>query len=142
MTEAEMRAWVERRPEWLRPVLAGPLLMIRLWVFLVRTVAVPVVALFLLMRSDNTGRDVRLLAAQLLGVLVLSAFAGLAYTLFGRYLRRLPAIGIYMAGIVTVSPYFFGFPYLERMAAQKPVLAPLTGMDWGTVVFASLVGGI
>jgi len=89
-------SWIEARPEWSRPALYGAAL-------LAAMTSVRVV--FLILGAFQ--RPMLLLWA--LGAMALAALGGAAggfvYSFIGRPARRVPVVGPYLAGIITVAGY-------------------------------------
>jgi hypothetical protein len=87
---------IARMPAWLRPAVAGAL------VVLVLTAGRVLLALPTFIHRREALSDALKLAVA---APALGAVAGLAYSFVGRPLRRVPAIGPYLAGLVTVGAY-------------------------------------
>ena len=98
-----------------------------------------VLRVLLLVSGGRRAEDADVAGNALLFAAVSGAMCGLVYSLVGRPLRRRGAIGNYLAGIVTVFPYFVFLFFLspqpsERADHEDPVW-------WlGTVVASTVVG--
>jgi hypothetical protein len=92
--------WFERIPRWLRPAVGGAVVILAL------TAARVLLSLPAFLERPAAREDaIRLLV----GAPMLGIAAGLAYTLLGAPLRRIPDIGPYLAGTVTAAAYFGAF---------------------------------
>lgn len=88
-------AWVDARPEWLRPALWGA------------AILAAMTSIRVLIMLPSAAREPRLLLvlAALGAAAAAGAFGGLVYALLGRPLRRVPVVGPYLAGAVAVAGY-------------------------------------
>ncbi len=137
--------WVDSRPDWLKPALMAPaflLAMITARAGVVGLLVVlPVAIVGLLFQSETPFHDLAL-GAGLIGLLFLAAaVSGLVYSLLGRPLRRVPWIGPYLAGIVSVVPYLGAVDLLVRASHHEPILAPFHRLDWFSLTFTALLFG-
>ncbi|HEY2375781.1 MAG TPA: hypothetical protein VGH98_07360 [Gemmatimonadaceae bacterium] len=117
--------WVEARPEWTRPAIYGAAIL---------AAVTSVRAVFMLLGAVRQPR----LLLPALGAIVLAsaggAGGGLVYSLIGRPVRRVPVLGPYLAGIITVCGYLGSVLMLMTVAGDRRELTK-NGMAESLVTF-------
>jgi hypothetical protein len=142
--------WVASRPDWARPPIYGALIVPAIVVFKI-TKLWPLLALLLIIGFARGGLgDPRALLVAA-GILILAmcggAVGGLAYSLLGRPLRRVPGIGRYLAGLVSVAPYVALIIPGIRLKEGKSLWGPIGSAElfafWVcTVLFGLTIGHV
>jgi hypothetical protein len=132
---ARTEMWIEARPEWLRPILYGPALLLVAMFARGALVLGPILLVALILASDAPLQDVASLVFVFAIAIGGSAAGGLAYTVIGRYLRTFRYIGPYIAGIVTLFPYMFSVMFIVRAIDHEAIIAAPTSDE----LFAAIV---
>jgi len=135
-----MQRWIDGLPGWLRPPVYGALFIVFLMGLRGLFIALPLILIGLLWsRTPITELGMIL---TFLGLALLGGFlAGLSYSLVGRWLRRIPLMGPYLAGLVTVVPYMLVALVMVHLGEQTPLQWPPEGADVFTVTLLSLLFG-
>jgi hypothetical protein len=89
----------ERLPTWLRPAFFGAVILVVI-VSLRAVIRLPLI----LKQPEQLGE----LVLVLLGAAAAGALGGFGYTLLGAPARRIPVVGAYVAGVVTITAYMLG----------------------------------
>jgi hypothetical protein len=89
-------AWIEARPEWLRPACYGAAVLAAMT--LLR-------AAFILLGRARDPRAILMALGAVVAAALAGAGGGLVYSFLGRPLRRIPIVGPYLAGIIAVAGY-------------------------------------
>jgi len=123
-----LQRWIDGLPAWLRPPVYGALFVLLLMGLRGLVIVFPIVLIALLW-SRTPLTDL----GMILGVLGLALFggflAGLSYSLVGRWLRPIPVMGPYLAGIITVLPYMLAVLVIVHIMDQTPLQWPPDGGD-------------
>lgn len=88
--------WIERRPEWMRPAFYGAAILAAM---------TSIRAAFILLGAVRQPRLVLLALGAVAVAALAGAGGGLVYAFVGRPVRRVPVVGPYVAGIITVAGY-------------------------------------
>ena len=136
---------IESLPAWLRPVAYGPALLIMLMGARGAFIVGPVLVIVLLLRSDEPFHDLGVGAGLLVLLLSASAVGGLFYSVIGRWVRHVPLIGPWIAGMVSITPYMLSLVALLRVSERRPRFthfesAELFSVVLCTVIFGGVVG--
>lgn len=103
----------------------------------------PILVVILLIKSDRPLHDLGVGASVLALLLVASAVGGLIYGLVGRSIKRVPVVGPYMAGTLSVAPYMITLIPIIRLSENRPLLGPFDGAElFASAVCAVLFGGV
>jgi hypothetical protein len=124
--------WIlDRVPSWLRPAVVGALAVLAL------TAVRVIVALPAFVRRRHVERDTLWLAvaAPLLG-----AAAGLAYSLVGKPLSRVPGFGPYLGGVVTMGAYFGAMAVFVVASGEKTDDGFWAALGLCTLIFGPIFG--
>ena len=100
-----LEAWLAALPDWLRPALFGPLLLLHFAASRGAIIVLPILAIVVLGTSRDPLADYLYAAKVYLLLLVACAVGGLFYGILGRRIRTVPIIGPYLAGILALFPY-------------------------------------
>jgi hypothetical protein len=139
---ARLMARVDELPEFARPIVYGALVVLFAMSLRGALFIVPIVVIYVLATSHTPLADLTL-GASVAGLAVIGgAFAGLSYSLLGRYVRRFGLLGRYFAGITTIAPYILVLIFIIRVADHKALYAPLIEEDWVIFAFMSVFFGI
>ena len=123
-TLQRLQARIDRFPRVTRSMAYGAFILWLVIAFRGGPVLIPLLLLLLLITSDTALTDIVFIAAAFAMATIGGALAGLAYEVLGRPLRRIPAIGPYVAGVVTVIPYAAAVVLIVRAKRGDPILAP------------------
>ena len=133
--------WIDGLPEWARPVAYGAGFIVVLMGYRGAFLALPVLIGVLLFKSPQPLPDL-LRVVLVLGMAVTGGgLSGAAYSLMGRYLRRISLVGPYLAGVVTTLPYMAVVILIVRLLDREPVFQSPTPLDLGVLAFMSLLFG-
>jgi hypothetical protein len=122
---------LNRVPPWLRPAVVGAV------VAFVLTAGRVVLVLPTFVRRRHVERDVVWLTAA---APVLGAAAGLAYSLVGKPLSRVPGVGPYLGGVVTMGAYFAAMAALVIASGERANAGLWFGFGVCTLIFGLLFG--
>jgi hypothetical protein len=134
--------WLERQPAWLRAPLYGSLFIVVLMGRKGAALSVPILVIVILFTSQHPAHDIAAGAGILGGAMIGGGLAGLAYSLAGRWLRPMPVIGPYVAGVVTAAPYMAVLTLIVRMTHGRAMFAPIEGVDLFAFGFTSVLAGV
>ncbi|MDP3910137.1 MAG: hypothetical protein Q8Q14_07075 [Gemmatimonadales bacterium] len=128
-------AFAERLPPWLRPAFFGAVILFAI---------VGVRMLFrlpaIVQRPEQWGE----FALGLLGAAGAGAIGGLGYTLLGVPARRIPLIGAYICGVITIAAYMVGALVLFTIIIpDDPLIKDRTDLMiyGGVTIFFGLLAG-
>ena len=124
-------AWQQSQPAWLRPALFGTLALPRL-VASARYGYLSAVAIFLvvaLFGEQPSLLSVFLALAVLASLCLAGGLMGLAYSVVGLRVAKVPAIGSPAAGIVCLAPAWVAFVLTLRLRLGEPVWAVPSPVD-------------
>ena len=123
----------QRLPGWLRPAFFGAVAL-----FLIVSIRM-LIALPLILKQHKGGE----FALGLLTATAAGAAGGFGYTLLGAPARRLPVIGPYVAGIISVGSYMLALLIAAPFISKEPLIEDRTGAIIFVVVtvFFGLVFG-
>jgi len=125
-------AWVERRPDWLRPAIHGAVML--------AVITLGRGAFVLLFGGFRQPRVIGMVFGAALVAATAGAAGGLVYGLVGRPLRQLPVAGPYLAGVVAAAGYLFAV--FSLMAVIDGSGAEGTDMSFGLLAGVSVVLGM
>jgi hypothetical protein len=132
-------AWVEDLPEFWKPVAFGALFIVAYAIMFGGVITIPIIAAVICFRSATPLAELGRLAAILLLAVVGGGLSGLSYTLTGRFLRRVPWIGPFVAGVATAIPYSVLLVLIGRVGDHQPMFAPFRLEDY---ILLGVVGGL
>jgi hypothetical protein len=133
-----MLDWVEQQPDWLRPVIYGPILLAYGILLKGGIVLIPLAIYFAFAGAGGAVLE----ATFLLGFLFASAaIAGLVYSIVGRPLRAVPGVGRYAAGVVTLVPYMAAGGALINVSDGGRLLDPWTDSLLVASIFCCVLFG-
>ena len=121
---AALTSFAERLPSWLRPAFFGAVAL-----FLI----VGLRMAFALPRILKEGK-LSEFALGLLAATGAGAAGGFGYTLLGAPARRIPVLGPYVAGIVSVAAYMLALLVVAPYISNEPLIEDKTG----AIIFASV----
>ncbi len=133
--------WVEKAPPWLRPPLIGGLLVIMLTASRGGLVGIPIILVALLLASSTPLLHAGLLLLIIGLAVVGGVLAGFSYSLSVRWLKHIPVVGPYVAGMATFFPYGVGVVGIVRLLNEIPLLAAPDGASVFTLVVSTLLLG-
>lgn len=122
---AGLDGWLERQPAWLRPPIYGALIVVFLMGARGAAFTLPLLVVAVLFISKHPARDLALGAALVGAAIVGGGLAGLAYSVAGRWVRPIPTIGPYAAGVLTVAPYMAVITLIVRVSDARPLVSPI-----------------
>ena len=140
---------LERRikslPEFFQPIAYGATVIVGFMVARGALFVFPIAVIYVLVTSKTPIADLAKAAALLLIVIGAGALSGLAYSLIGRYLRRQGAVGAYLAGVVTVTPYMLVLIHISVDKLSDPLLHRADSFDYMiaaglSVFFGTIIG--
>lgn len=135
-----LQRWINGLPAWLRPPVYGALFIVLLMGLRGLLVVLPIVAVVFFVTGTPLGEFLRILS--LLALAVGGGFlAGMSYSLLGRWLRSIPAVGPYLVGIVTVLPYMVVVLVIIHIGDHSPLQWPPEDADIFTFALTSLLFG-
>jgi hypothetical protein len=124
--------WIlDRVPGWLRPAVVGALAVLALTALRV------IIALPGFVRRPHVQRDAMWLAAA---APLLGAAAGLAYSLVGKPLSRVPGVGPYLGGAVTMGAYFGAMAAFVVASGEKADEGFWVALGLCTLIFGPIFG--
>lgn len=135
-----LQRWIDGLPAWLRPPVYGALFIVLLMGLRGLLVVLPIIVVLFFLTGTSLTELVRILALLALAIGG-GSLAGLSYSLLGRWLRLIPAVGPYLAGIVTVLPYMAVVLVIIHIGDHSPVRWPPEGADTFTLALTSLIFG-
>jgi hypothetical protein len=135
-----LQRWIDGLPAWLRPPVYGALFIVLLMGLRGLLIVLPIVLVVFFLTGTPLTELVRILS--LLALAVGGGFlAGLIYSLLGRWLRLIPVVGPYIAGIVTVLPYMAVVLVIIHIGDPRPLQWPPEDVDLFTFALISLLFG-
>ena len=133
--------WIEAAPGWLRPPLVGALIVVALTASRGGLFVIPIVVVFLLLTSPTPLVHLGLILLMFGLAILGGALAGFSYSFSARWLKQIPLIGPYVAGMVTFFPYGVMAVGIVRLLNGEPVLGPPDGASVFTLIILTLVFG-
>ena len=124
MTDLLVRlaVWIEKLPAPLRSAATGMAMVLGFMWMRGTLYVVPIVVALIFLSSANPASDLALGAGVVALAVLAGGVGGLAYGTLGIPARRVPLVGAYLAGIVSIAPYIL-FVYLINQARDhKPLL--------------------
>src|ERR1700730_3538829 len=124
---ARLADWSDQLPPWARPAVYGALVLLVVIGMRGGVVAVPLLVVVVLVKSDHPARDL-LVGAGILGVaLIGGAASGTAYALAQRWIAPIPRVVRSLAGMVTVAPYMAAVTAIVHVTQSSHWNDPLGG---------------
>lgn len=115
----------ERLPSWLRPAFVGAVVLFAIVSFRM---------LFVLPEILRQPTMVAEFAMVLLAVTGAGAAGGFGYTLLGAPARRIPVLGPYIAGVISVGAYMLALLFVAPYVFNEALVEDRTG----AIIFASV----
>jgi hypothetical protein len=138
---AKLQAWINTLPEFWQPIVTGASIIVVFMAARGAAFVLPIALIYVLITSSTPLADLETFAGVLLIAILAGALSGLVYSLVGRRLRRLGAVGYYLASVLTVAPYMLVIVHLGLNSKSPNLLHRADTWDYGFAAIATILVG-